>query len=101
MVYRGDDASDEEAKLVGREYDVKADSLKSSKADNGRGCCLVFVQRAPRVCALILGLTMLYAVPICNVRFPGLLARALRAGPYQKNSGEITAIITALHDGIG
>lgn len=70
MVYRGDDASDEEAKLVGREYGVSDDSLKSSNADKGRGCCLVFVNTTPRVCCLILGLTMLCCytkVTTCNV----------------------------------
>jgi hypothetical protein len=61
MVFRGDDASDEEAKLVGREYGVSDASLKSSNADKGRGWFLVvFVKTTPRVCCcLILGLTML------------------------------------------
>lgn len=58
MLYRGEDASDEEVKLVGREYDVYDNSLKSSKADKGRGCCFGIVSRAPGGCR-ILGLTML------------------------------------------
>lgn len=72
------------------------DSLKSSKADKGRGCCLGIVSRAPTGCR-ILGLTisMRYrtSVPNCNVRSLGLLVRALSTGPYQKNSGKAQAII--------
>lgn len=73
-MYRGDDASDEEAKLVGREYGVSDASLKSSNADKGRGWCLVvFVKTTPSVCCLILGLTMLCCyteVPLLQCMIP-------------------------------
>lgn len=100
MLYRGDDASDEEEKLVGREYGVYDDSLKSSKADKGRGCCLGIVSRAPRGCR-ILGLTMLCDItPGCLIAMcvPWTSGKSALNGPLPKELWESTAIIPGVED---